>query len=170
MTLVPEVWSIAVQVRNAIFGELGALIHGLRPGRGVWLEGTIHQKWAPPPTTRIAGRFRGVCHGATCADPQHRIWFRRVPQRHSSYAAVSSVALAAASQSIPAFYSTFFCVVSHARHGRIAELSRPRCLWLSSGGINYLAYPSMPCDRDARGVPSSSAFLIGSRHPDLARP
>lgn len=51
-----------------------------------------------------------------------------------------------------------------------AIFSGPVRPWPSSGEIQFFAHLSMLCDRGARSMPSSSAFPIGSRHPDLARP
>ena len=48
--------------------------------------------------------------------------------------------------------------------------SRPGLPWPSRGEVQFFAHLSMLCDRGARSMPSSSAFPIGSRHPDLARP
>ncbi len=51
-----------------------------------------------------------------------------------------------------------------------AIFSRPVRPWPSRREIQFFAHLSMLCDRGARSMPSSSAFPIGSRHPDLARP
>ena len=56
------------------------------------------------------------------------------------------------------------------RSGGSADFSRPGRPWPSWDRIHFLAHPSMLCDRGARSMLSSSAFPIGSRHPDLARP
>ncbi len=56
------------------------------------------------------------------------------------------------------------------RSGGSADFSRPGRPWPSWDRIHFLAHLSMLCDRGARSMLSSSAFPIGSRHPDLVRP
>lgn len=55
-------------------------------------------------------------------------------------------------------------------HSDSLDIFSFRDFWLSCKGIHFPAHPSMLRHWDARGMPSSFAFPIGWRHPDLAPP
>lgn len=78
-------------------------------------------------------------------------------------------AFVAALQSIPACCPRSALACAARRRGGSADFSRLGRPWPSWDQIHFLAHLSMLCDRDARSMLLSSAFPIGSRHPDLAR-
>lgn len=123
----------------------------------------------PPPIACLSGRFRRIRCATACVRARSSILYRQVPRRpelarrgplpllqrrRSRYLPVTRrsavVCLAYQSRGLPDFL----------------QAGRP---WASRAEIFHLAYPNMPCDRGACGMPSSFAFPIGLRHPDLAR-
>ena len=123
----------------------------------------------PPPIACLSGRLRRIRSAASCTGMWSSIIYRQVPRqpdltrwapppllqrRRSRY-------LPNARRSAVACTSRQFC--------GLAELLQAGRPCASRAETLLLAHPSMPRDRGARGMPSSSAFPLGSRHPDLAR-
>ena len=121
----------------------------------------------------IAGRrdlFRRAASRASCVGPRTPILCSQVPrQPDPTLWAPSPHSWWRRSRYLPvARRSAVACAAR--RSGGSADFFLPGRPWLSWDGIQFLAHPSMLCDRGARSMLSSSAFPIGSRHPDLARP
>lgn len=124
----------------------------------------------PPSIEALHGRFRlGVsCLG--CTGLLTLLSYQLVPcrlammpwgllpplrQRRSRYLSVARRSVVA-------------CAVR--RSGGSPDFSRPGRAWSSRDGIQFFAHSSMLRNRGAGSMSSRSAFPIGSRHPDLARP
>ena len=126
-----------------------------------------------PVPSSIAGRrrrFRRAASGTSCACPRPPILCNQVP-RQPDLARWEPLPLSwrRCSRYLPVVRRSAVACAAW-RSGGSADFSRPGRPWPSWGGIQFFAHLSMLCDRGARSMPSSSAFPIGSRHPDLARP
>lgn len=124
----------------------------------------------PSPIAGWRGLFRRAGFGTSCVCPRPPILFSQVPRQPTPTSwAPLPLSWRRCSRYLPvARRSAVACAAR--RSGGSADFSRPRRLWPSWDGIQFLAHPSMLCDRGAGSMLSSSAFPIGSRHPDLARP
>ena len=147
-------------------GIVGSRVAGLRflPLRAATVLLPI-----PPSIACLGGRLRRIQSAASCTGMGASIIYRQVPRqpdltrwapppllqrRRSRY-------LPFARRSAVECTSRQFCGLAD-----LLQAGRP-CA--SHAEILLLAHPSMPRDRGARGMLSSSAFPIGSRHPGLAR-
>jgi len=124
----------------------------------------------PSPIAGVCGPFRLARPEASCVGPRTSISYRQVPrQADLTPWAPSPLSWRRRSRYLPVARRSAVARAARCRCGS-ADLSRPGCPWPSCGGSHFLAHPSMPRDRGAGGMSSSSAFPIGPRHPDLARP
>ena len=126
-----------------------------------------------PVPSSIAGRrglFRRAASGTSCVCPRTPISCSQVPRQPDPAPwAPLPLSWRRCSRYLPVARRS---LVARAvrRSGGSADLSRPGRPWPSRQGIQFLAHSSMLRDRDGGGISSSSAFPIGSRHPDLAWP
>ena len=124
----------------------------------------------PSPTAGGHGLLRQVRPGTSCVGPRTSISYRQVPrQADLTPWAPSPLSWRRRSRYLPVARRSAVARAARCRCGS-ADLSRPGRHWPSCGGNHFLAHPSMPRDRGAGGMSSSSPFPIGPRHPDLARP
>lgn len=154
---------MALFSRTAI---VGSRVAGLRllPPRAATVLLSI-----PPPIACLGGRFRRLRSAASCTAMGSSIIYRQVPrQPDPTRWAPPPLLQRRRSRYLPfAQRSAVECTSRQFRE--LADFLQAGRPCASRGGILLLAHPSMPRDRGARGMPSSSAFPIGSRHPDLAR-
>ena len=124
----------------------------------------------PSPIAGVCGPFRLARPEASCVGPKTSISYRQVPRPADLTPwAPSPHSWRRRSRYLPVARRSTVARAARRICGS-ADLSRPGRPWPSCGEIHFLAHPSIPRDRGARGMPSSSAFPIGPRHPDLARP
>lgn len=124
----------------------------------------------PSPIAGWRGLFRRAGFGTSCVCLRPPILFSQVPPRPTTTAwAPLPLSWRRCSRYLPvARRSTVAC--SARRSGGSADFSRSGRPWWSWDEIQFLAHPSMLCDRGAGSMLSSLASPIGSQHPDLARP
>ena len=123
----------------------------------------------PPPIACLSGRLRRIRCAASCVGARSSILYRQVPRR-PELVRLGPLPLLQRRRSryLPvARRSAVACLVSQSRGlPDFLQAGRPRA---SRAEILLLAYPHMPCDRGACGMPSSFAFPTSLRHFDLAR-
>jgi len=116
------------------------------------------------------GRFRRAASGASCVCPRPPILCSQVPRQPDPARWLPlPLSWRRCSRYLPVVRRSAVACAAR-RNGGSADFSGPGRPLPSWDGIQFLAHPSMLCDRGAGGMSSSSAFPIGSRHPDLARP
>ncbi len=124
----------------------------------------------PSPIAGRHGLLRRAGSGASCVCPRAPIFCSQV-LRHPDPVQRAPLPLSwrRRSRYLPVVRRSAAACAARCSAGS-AIFSRPVRPWSSSGEIQFFAHLSMLCDRGARSMLSSSAFPIGSRHPDLARP
>ena len=116
------------------------------------------------------GRFRRAASGASCVCPRPPILCSQVPRQPDPARWLPlPLSWRRCSRYLPVVRRSAVACAAR-RNGGSADFSGPGRPLPSWDGIQFLAHPSMLCDRGAGGMSSSTAFPIGSRHPDLARP
>ena len=124
----------------------------------------------PSPIAGWRGLFRRAGSGASCVCPRTPILCSQVLcQPALAPWAPLPLSWRRCSRYLPVTRRSAIACAAR-RSGGSADFSRPGRPWPSWDRIHFLAHPSMLCDRGARSMLSSSAFPIGSRHPDLVRP
>ena len=124
----------------------------------------------PSPIAGRHGLLRRAGSGASCICQRALIFCSQVLRQHDPVQrAPLPLSWRRRSRYLPVVRRSPAACAARCSAGS-AIFSRPVRPWPSSGEIQFFAHLSMLCDRGARSMPSSSAFPIGSRHPDLARP
>ena len=123
----------------------------------------------PPPIACLGGRLRRIRSAASCTGMWSSIIYRQVPRQPDlTRWAPPPLLQRRRSRYLPIVRRSAVACTSRQFCG-LADLLQAGRPCASRAETLLLAHPSMPRDRGARGMPSSSAFPIGSRHPDLAR-
>lgn len=147
-------------------GIVGSRLAGLRllPPRAA--RGLLS---LPPPMARLGGRLRRIRSEASCTGTWSSIIYRQVPrQLVSARRAPPPLLQRRRSRYLPFARRSAVECTSRQFCG-FADLLQAGRPCASRAETLFLAHSSMPCDRGACGMPSSSAFPIGLRHSDLAR-
>jgi len=121
----------------------------------------------PAPIPGVSGPFRLAHPGKSCVGPRTSISYQQAPPRADPTPwELAPLSWRRRSRYLPVARRSAVARAARSRCGS-PDFSRPERPWPSGGGISFPAHSSMPRDRGARGMPSSSAYPIGPRHSDL---